>query len=149
MIPLAVLAASFLLFVFLGMAGIPYFAGYHHDLRLALAVMFLLAASAHWGAKRADLLRMMPPGFKRPKMWVTVTGVLEIVGALGLLIPATAPIAASGLSLLLIAMFPANVRAARLHLTIGGRPVPRLGIRILIQIVFLASVLVAGFNLGA
>jgi len=149
MIPLIVLAAGFLLFVFLGMAGIPYFAGYHHALRLALAVMFLLTASAHWGAKRADLVRMVPPSFKHPELWVTVTGILEMLGAAGLLIPATVTIAAIGLSLMLIAMFPANVHAARLRLTIGGRPVPRLGTRIVIQLIFLACVLIAGFDFGA
>jgi uncharacterized membrane protein len=149
MIPLIALAASFLLFVFLGMAGIPYFAGYHHALRLALAVMFVLTASAHWGAKRVDLVRMVPPSFKRPELWVTATGILEILGAAGLLIPATVTIAAIGLSLMLIAVFPANARAARLRLTIGGRPVPKLGIRIVIQLIFLACVLIAGFNLGA
>ena len=120
MIPLIVLAASFLLFVVLGVAGIPYFAGYHHALRLALAVMFVLTASAHWGAKRADLVRMVPPSFKRPERWVTATGILEVLGAVGLLIPATVTIAAIGLSLMLIAIFPANVHAARLHLTIGA-----------------------------
>jgi len=149
MIPLVVLAAAFLLFVLLGMAGIPYFAGYHHALRLALAVMFLLTASAHWGAKRADLVRMVPPSFRRPEVWVTITGILEISGAIGLLIPATVTVAAVGLALMLIAIFPANVHAARQHMTIGGRPVPKLGIRILIQLIFLASVLIAGFNLGS
>ena len=149
MIPLVVLAAAFLLFVLLGMAGIPYFAGYHHALRLALAVMFLLTASAHWGAKRADLVRMVPPSFRRPELWVTITGILEISGAIGLLIPATVTVAAAGLALMLIAIFPANVHAARQHMTIGGRPVPKLGIRILIQLIFLACVLIAGFNLGS
>ena len=149
MIPLVVLAAAFLLFVLLGMAGIPYFAGYHHALRLALAVMFLLTASAHWGAKRADLVRMVPPSFRRPELWVTITGILEISGAIGLLIPATVTVAAVGLALMLIAIFPANVHAARQHMTIGGRPVPKLGIRILIQLIFLACVLIAGFNLGS
>ena len=148
MIPLVVLAAAFLLFVLLGMAGIPYFAGYHHALRLALAVMFLLTASAHWGAKRADLVKMVPPPFKQPERWVTITGILEILGAIGLLIPATVTVAALGLALMLIAIFPANVHAARHHMTIGGRPVPKLGIRILIQLIFLASVLIASFDLG-
>jgi uncharacterized membrane protein len=143
MIPLAVLAVGFCFFFLVGLAGSQYLADYHHALRPALGVMFLLTASAHWGTKRADLLRMVPPVLGRPGRWVTATGLLEIVGAIGLLIPATAALAAYGLALLLIAMFPANIQAARLHLAIGGRAVPKLGIRTLIQLIFLTCVLLA------
>lgn len=146
MIPLAVLAVSFAVFLLIGLAGVRYLADYHHALRPALAVMFFLTASAHWRAKRSDLIRMVPPMFRRPDIWVTATGVLEILGAIGLLIPATARVAAFGLALLLIAMFPANIHAARLHLKIGGRPVPALGARTVIQIVFLACVILAAFH---
>jgi len=45
----------------------------------------------------------------------------------------------------LIAIFPANIRAARKHLTIGGRPATALPLRTPLQFVFLAAVLVAGF----
>jgi uncharacterized membrane protein len=76
---------------------------------------------------------------------VSVTGVLEILGAVGLLIPTTAPVAAACLAMLLIALFPANIRAAREGLTIGGRPATALPLRTLLQLVFIAAVLVAGF----
>ena len=67
MIPLAVLGVAFGIFFAIGRLGNQYLADYHHALRPALAVMFLLTASAHWGAKRADLVRMVPPGFGSPK----------------------------------------------------------------------------------
>jgi uncharacterized membrane protein len=76
---------------------------------------------------------------------VSATGVFEILGAAGLLIPAVAPLAAACLVMLLIALFPANIRAARERLTIGGRPATALPLRTLPQLVFLAAVLVAGF----
>jgi len=50
-------------------------------LRLALSGMFLLTASAHWGKRRPDLIRMVPSVFPRPDLLVTFTGVLEILGA--------------------------------------------------------------------
>jgi uncharacterized membrane protein len=46
---------------------------------------------------------------------------------------------AMGLFLMLIAMFPANVNAARHRLSIGGRSVPALLPRTLIQIIFLVA----------
>ena len=57
--------------------------GWWTALRIALAVMFLLTASAHWGKRRADLIRMVPAAFSRPDLLVTITGVCEIAGAVG------------------------------------------------------------------
>ena len=77
---------------------------------------------------------------------VTITGIAEIAGALGMLWTRTAEAAAIGLAVMLIAVFPANARAARERLTLGGRPVPTLAVRAALQIVFLAAVLAAGFG---
>ena len=146
MLPLAVLTIVYLVLWLVGSLGARPFRSSVACLRYALAAMFLLTASAHWGSRREDLVRMVPPSFQDPGMLVTWTGVAEIVGALGLLVPRVAPWAASGLALLLLAMFPANVHAARAGLTIGGEPVTPLLPRALIQIVFSAALLVAGFG---
>ncbi len=109
MVPFAVLIG---LFVLLGATGLVSGAyGWWDSLRMALAGMFLLTASAHWGKRRPDLIQMVPPVFPRPDLLVTGTGILEILGASGLLIASVAPYAAAALSLLLIAVFPANVHA--------------------------------------
>ncbi|MED1953798.1 hypothetical protein [Brevibacillus centrosporus] len=144
MVPFYVLVGAFLLFKILGLIGLTYFEGWHTSLQGAVAVMLLLTASAHWGAKRPDLIRMVPPIFPKPDWIVTATGLLEIAGAIGILFPATSQATSIGLAVLLVTMFPANVRAAREHLTIGGRPVPKLPLRIVLQVVFLAAVLLAG-----
>jgi uncharacterized membrane protein len=145
MLPFIVLVASFVLLRVLGYLGIKPLASWVTCLRGALAVMFLLTASAHWGPLRADLVRMVPPGFPDAELMVTLTGVAEIAGAVGLLVPRLAPWAAACLAALLLAMFPANVHAARQGLTIGGNPVPPIAVRTLIQIVFLAALVLAGF----
>src|SRR5262245_56067178 len=139
MAPFITLSGLFLLFVGLGAAGVHALSGWHTPLRLALAGMFLLTASAHWGKRRPDLVRMVPPAFPHREALVTLAGVLELLGAVGLLLPRVAPLAAAGLSLLLLAIFPANVHAARAGLTIAGRPVTALGPRTLLQILFLAA----------
>jgi len=139
MAPFITLSGLFLVFAGLSAAGVHALAGWYTWLRLALAGMFLLTASAHWGKRRPDLVRMVPRAFPRPEVLVTVTGVLELLGAIGLLVRPLAPLAAAGLSLLLLAMFPANVHAARAGLTIGGRPVPALVPRTLLQLLFLAA----------
>ncbi len=139
MLPFIVLSGSFLVFLLLGAVGISALADPVMALRVALALMFLLTASAHWGKRRLDLVRMVPPAFPRRELLVTVTGVLEIAGAVGLLISPLAPYAATGLGLLMLAMFPANVHAVRARLTLDGKPVTPLGRRTLLQVVFLAA----------
>jgi uncharacterized membrane protein len=49
------------------------------------------------------------------------------------------------LAALLIALFPANVRAARENLTIGGRPATPLPLRAPLQLVFISVLIIAGF----
>jgi uncharacterized membrane protein len=144
MAPFIVLVASFGLLRLAGLAGVSALDETSLPLRIAVALMFLLTASAHWGSKRADLVRMVPAWFPRPELAVTLTGVLEIVGAVGMLVPATAPYAAVGLALLLVAMFPANVHAARAKLSLGGRPVTPLPQRTVLQVVFVAAAIGAG-----
>jgi uncharacterized membrane protein len=145
MLPFIVLVISTLVLRLLGVAGVGLFNGWPWCLRGGLALMFLLTALSHWGKQRRDFIAMVPQVFASPDLMVSVTGVLELLGAVGLLIPAVAPIAAAGLALLLIAMFPANVRAARKHLTIGGKPATALPLRTLLQVAFIAAALMAGF----
>src|SRR5215472_13867565 len=113
MIPFMVLVISTLLLKVIGVAGVDLLNSWTWSLRGGLALMFLFTASAHWGKRRGDLVAMVPSAFPRPDLMVSATGVLEILGAVGLLIPAIAPLASAGLALLLISLFPANVRAAR------------------------------------
>ena len=44
--------------------------------------MFLLTGIAHFGSRRAGFVEMVPPRLPRPALLVTVTGVLELAGAL-------------------------------------------------------------------
>ena len=145
MIPFIVLVISTLLLRTIGAAGVTLFTNWTWCLRGGLALMFLLTASAHWGKQRRDLVAMVPSSLPRPDVIVSATGVLEILGAAGLLIPAVAPLAAACLAMLLISLFPANIRAAREGLTIGGRAATALPLRTLLQLVFIAAVLAAGF----
>jgi len=145
MAPLIVLIIASAAFWFAGRLGVTIFQHISTVLRAALGLMFFLTASAHWGKRRRDLIRMVPTMFPRPDLLVTVTGLLEILGAIGLFIPSTAKAAGICLALLLIALFPANIHAAREKLRIAGRPVPGIPIRTGIQIVFVAALLSAAF----
>ena len=146
MTPFIVLTIAFLSFLGLHKLRFALLPNWIVCLRWALAAMFLLTASAHWGSRRADLVAMVPDALPNPELLVTISGLAEIAGAVGLLVPRLAPIAAGGLALLLIAVFPANIHAARESLSIGGEPVTPLVPRAILQLVFIAAVLVAGFR---
>ncbi|WP_342043777.1 DoxX family protein [Bacillus sp. OTU2372] len=105
MAPFIVLILSFLILRITGVLGILYFDRWDTSLRVAVALMFLLTATAHWGKRRPDLIKMVPQGVPNPEFIVTITGILEIVGAIGLLIPLTSRITSIGLALLLIFSF--------------------------------------------
>ena len=145
MAPLIVLIVASGVFWFAGRLGVTIFQHTSAVLRMALGLMFFLTASAHWGRRRRDLIRMVPPIFPRPDLLVMVTGLLEILGAIGLFIPSTAEAASISLALLLIALFPAKIDDARERLTIAGQRVPALPMRTGIQIVFVAALLSAAF----
>ncbi len=144
MIPFLVLVISAALLRTLGAFGLHPLGNWILCLRGGLAAMFLLTASAHWGKRRRDLIAMVPRAFPRPDVMVSVTGVLEVAGAVGLLVPTTATPAAGCLAALMVALFPANVRAAREKLTIGGRPATALPLRTVLQVAYIGALIVAG-----
>jgi uncharacterized membrane protein len=112
------------------------------SLRFALAAMFLFTAISHFHPRtRPDLIRMVPDMLPAPSMLVTVTGVLELLGAIGLLVPGTTAAAAYGLLALLVALFPANVHAARAGLDVAGRPATPLIWRAPLQAFWIAALL--------
>ena len=139
MVPLFVLVFSFGILRMVGVLGVSALDNGDLPLRLALFLMFMVTASAHWGRGRADLVQMVPEAFPAPGALVSATGILEIVGAIGLLFPQTARISAICLALLLVAMFPANARAARLGLTIMGRKALSVPVRGAMQLVFIGA----------
>jgi uncharacterized membrane protein len=147
MVVLLVLLVSLGVLRLTGFLGVAALDNWNLSLRLALCLMFSVAASAHWGRGRADLIRMVPTALPAPGILVTITGLLEIAGAAGLLLPQTVRAAAICLAVLLIALFPANVRAARHSFTILGRPAMSVAVRGAMQTVFIVALLaVAALN---
>jgi uncharacterized membrane protein len=106
---------------------------WHAATRAGLCVMFLFAGAAHFTAPRQDLVRMVPPQLPNPAALVTLTGLAELAGAIGLIVPPVARTAAYALILLLIVMLPANLYAAKIGHTIAGRPHTRLIVRVRLQ----------------
>lgn len=131
-----------------GLAGVPYLDSWPEAIAVGLAAMFVMTGVAHFvNPLRRDMIAIVPPALPAPGILVTATGVLELAGAIGLLYPPTRTAAAVCLSLLMLAMFPANVHAARM-------PDPpksmtsRLGVRTAEEAVYLAAAVVVAVGGG-
>ncbi|MFI9407657.1 DoxX family protein [Nocardia sp. NPDC052316] len=144
MAPLVVLAVVTALARLAGwLAGPDWLDSWPHAVALGLAAMFVLTASAHFlSPRREALVAMVPPNLPNPAALVALTGVLEVAGAAGLLIPATSKLAAAALILLLLSLFPANIRAVKADLGIKTMPLP---LRALVQALFIAALSVVLF----
>jgi uncharacterized membrane protein len=149
MLPLIIVVSAFTVLRTAGSLGVRELASWRTCLRWSLALMFLVTASGHWGSRRADLMAMVPPMFPSPGLLVTLTGILEIAGAVGLMMPRTSRLAALCLAVMLVAMFPANVYAARNNLSIGGRPATALPLRTAVQAGLVAATAAIASGSGA
>jgi uncharacterized membrane protein len=145
MIPLYVMLAGVLVARGLGALGWGALADWTAATRIGLAAMFLFTGVAHFGRERADLVRMVPPEFPRAELLVTLTGLAELIGAAGLLLPPVSRWAAWSLVALLVAVFPANLYAARTGHRIAGRQHTPLMLRAPLQVLWIGLLLwVAG-----
>ncbi|AJT40865.1 DoxX family protein [Psychromicrobium lacuslunae] len=138
--PLIALLVAWPVLRLIGYFGVRRLAHWQTSLRGAIAVMFTMTAIVHFVAKRDELIAMVPPGLPAPELLVTVTGVLEFAGAIGLLIPRFARSAAICLTVLLLVMFPANVYAAQAGLEMALLP------RTILQLIFLAATIAASWK---
>ena len=138
MFVLIVLLAAWLVFRAIGAAGVQALASWQDSARYALVVMFIFTATAHFNKMKHDLARMIPPYFPRPLLIVYIAGVLELLGAAGLMFPQFRRVAGMCLIALLIGMFVANVNAAQKGVTLRGKPATPLWLRAPMQILFIA-----------
>ena len=92
-------------------------------LRLLLATLFLFAGSLHL-VNPTLFLPIMPPGIPFPIACIVISGIAELLGGLGLLVPLRGIQLAAGwgLMLLLVAVFPANIYMAAAHIRVHGIP---------------------------
>ena len=97
---------------------------------IALAVVFIGMGVNHFRPKPARIMaKMIPPFLRRegafnPLTLVYITGVCEIAGGIGLLVPFTRVAAVVALIVFLVAVFPANVYASQHPETFKSLSIP-------------------------
>jgi len=139
MVPFYLFLATTLLLRVLGLAGIEGFFTLKEAVRCGLALMFVFAGSLHFTAMREDFERMVPAWVPVRGLAVPLTGLLEIAGGIGLMVPVASRIAAAALGVMLLFLTPANIHAALDEVPFRGRTPTPLWLRLPAQAVLVAS----------
>jgi len=100
---------------------------------------FLFGGVAHFSLTDVEM-RIVPPAIPWPRAAVLISGVFELLGAVGILIPATRRAAGIGLFLLTIAVTPANIYMLQ-HAELFNVPRWALIVRLPFQALLLALIL--------
>lgn len=131
-----------------GRLGVDYVNSWPAAIAVGLALLFTMTGVAHFvPGMRRDMTAIVPPRLPAPGTLVASTGVLELLGAAGLLYPPTRVAAAVCLLVLMLVMFPANVYAARMPDAPKSMSSP-LGLRTAEQAVYLAAAVVVAVGGG-
>jgi uncharacterized membrane protein len=129
-----------------GWLGVDYVDSWPQAVAVGLAAMFVMTGVAHFvPAMRRDMIAIVPPRVPAAGLLVTITGVLELVGAAGLLYPPTRVATAVCLFVLMLVMFPANIYASRLP-NPPKSMTSRLDVRTAEEVVYLAAAVVVGLG---
>ena len=146
MAPSIILLAGSVAARIVGWLGVDYVGTWGKAIAVGLAAMLVLTGVAHFVPPlRDNLIAIVPPQLPAPGLLVSITGVLEFLGAVGLLVPVTRVAAAVCLLLLMLAMFPANIYAARMP-NPPKSMTTRLPLRTAEEIVYLAAAVVVAIG---
>jgi uncharacterized membrane protein len=103
-----------------------------------VCLWFFIGGIAHFAATQTEM-RIVPPSIAWPRAAVLVSGVFELLGAVGLLWGRTRRAAGIGLFLLTLAVTPANVYMLQ-HPALFGVPYWLLLARLPVQVALLALI---------
>ena len=140
MVSLFVLVISFILLRGLGWIGVKRLSSWRDAGRFALVIMFLFTGFSHFSSMKYDLAAMIPAPLPNGLWVIYLTGLFEIAGAIGLLIPRTRKLAGICLVLLLVGLFSANVNAALNEIPLRGEAATPLWIRTPMQLLYIGVV---------
>ena len=140
MVSLFVLLASFIILRGVGLLGVERLSSWRGAGRGALVIMFVFTGTSHFTSMKYDFAAMIPDPLPDGLWVIYLTGVFEIAGAIGLLIPQTRRLAGICLVLLLVAMFSANVNAALNQIPLGGQDPTPLWLRTPMQLLYIGMV---------
>jgi uncharacterized membrane protein len=92
-------------------------------LRVLLSLFFVIGGTLHFLSPEI-YMHIMPPFLPYPLLLIYISGMGEIAGGVGVLVPRLRKAAGYGLIALLIMVFPANIHMALNHISLPGTNLP-------------------------
>ena len=111
--------------------------------RIAATLPLVLSGTLHL-VRPEVFVTLLPPPFPQRAWLIVLTGLPELLGALGLWVPQARRTASVCLAVFMIAIFPANIYVA--GQTVGGLPMPQVPVRLAMQAVYIVLILFAGWG---
>lgn len=87
--------------------------------KVGVSLLFLITGAGHFAQPEA-MAAMLPPQVPLRLQIIYVTGVLELLGAIGIWVPAVARLTGICLIALMVGVLPSNIYAALNHVPFGG-----------------------------
>ena len=112
-------------------------------LRVVVALPLVGSGLTHF-TRTSVFASIIPPFLPYHHALVLISGGMELAGGIGILLPIFSRAAATCLSILMIAIFPANVYAANQY--VGGMHMPSVPVRTAMQVVYIVLLLLAGWG---
>jgi uncharacterized membrane protein len=144
-IPILLLALTIVGFFSLARGRYADFGTLQTVLRVIAALPLLISGILLHFFRATTTASIIPPVFPAPLLLVFITGIFEIVGAIGLFVPKFRRAAALCIAIMMVAIIPANVYAA--GRTVDGLHMPGIIPRTAMQLVYIVLVLLAGYGI--
>lgn len=144
-IPTVVLTLTILCFFALGRGAYSSFGTSQVILKVLVALPLVVSAILLHFFRASLTASIIPPFFPARLFLAVFTGICEISGSVGLFVPRVRRPAAFWIAVMLIAIFPANVYSA--GRVIAGFQFPSVPVRLAMQVVYIALVLLAGYGI--
>jgi uncharacterized membrane protein len=87
--------------------------------RIGLTLFFLFTSLGHF-IRTEEMAAMVPPAIPYPVELIYLTGILELLGAIGVWIPRLTRLTGFCLILMLLCLLPANIYSAMNRIDFGG-----------------------------
>lgn len=120
MITLIVLIGSFILLIFFSRVGIFFKDKSYRELGAYSMAIFLVFFGLSHFYKQDELILMLPDFMPFPEVIIFITGIIEIILAVGLIFPTTRRLSGILIAIYFIAVLPANIYKAVNTVEISG-----------------------------
>ena len=144
-VPLVLLVLTICAFFAVSRYGYAQFGVAQVVLRVVVALPLVASGVLLHFLKVGVTASVIPPIFPARPLLVVLTGLLEIVGGIGLFDPRFRRSAALCIAILMVAIFPTNIFAA--GQVVDGLRFPGVPVRLAMQVVYIVLVLLAGYGL--